>query len=83
MSEVQREISIIAYVKWNKGITLKYSELRKELISRGLKPSANNRGLGRQIKTAYDCAIQEDNQGIADCIANCFTDEDGKHIWKR
>lgn len=81
MNEVQREISIIAYINWNKfGGSMSYTKLREELNARGLHSNPNNRGLGRQIATAYDRAIQEKNQGIADCIANYFTNDAGKRL---
>ena len=82
MNTVQREISEIAYEKWNRGVKVSYSELRKELTLKGLKAGKNNRGLGRQIKTTYDRAVQEKNQGIADCIASCFTNDKGEYFWK-
>jgi hypothetical protein len=83
MSEIQREISKIAYDKWNKGITVTFSALRKTLLSMRLKPGTTDRALGQQIKAAYNHSIEEKNQGIADCIANCFTDENGELFWKR
>ncbi|MBK5247560.1 MAG: hypothetical protein JJE49_09885 [Peptostreptococcaceae bacterium] len=81
MSSIQREISNIAYNAWNNGKTYTVSELADELRNHGVTPG-NGRGLYRQISTTYACAVEEDNQGIADCIANCFTDDDGNYAWK-
>lgn len=80
MNKIQREISKIAYEAWNSGDTYTVSELADELYRRGFSPG-KGRGLYRQISTAYDRALEEDNQGVADCIANCFTDDDGEYIW--
>lgn len=81
MSGIQREISDIAYRAWNEGRTLDLFELSVELNQAGFN-SSPNRGLCRQIGTAYQRAVDEGNQGIADCIANCFTDEWGNHYWE-
>jgi hypothetical protein len=82
MSRIQREISEIAYDAWNNGDTYTVSELADELYQNGFEPG-NGRGLYRQISTTYDRAVDEGNQGIADCIANCFTDDYGNYVWQR
>lgn len=82
MNSIQRAISNIAYNAWNKGETYTVSELAEEFYQRGFTPG-NGRGLYRQISTTYNRAIEEGNQGIADCIANCFTDTDGNYVWQR
>lgn len=83
MNIIQRAISDIAEDRWNRGIRVTYSELREELNSKGLRAGKNNRGLGRQIKTAYDRAIQENNQDKANCIANCYTKDNGEYAWEK
>lgn len=80
MSAIQREISNIAYYKWNKGVKLTASELSTELIRRGFTPG-KKRGLFSQINSAYKRAKEEKNPGIANCIANCFTLNNGKYAW--
>lgn len=80
MSAIQREISNIAYNLWNNGETMTISELSEELESRGFNPG-NGRGLYKQISTTYSRAVEENNQGVADCIANCFTTDDGRYAW--
>jgi hypothetical protein len=82
MNSIQREISNIAYNAWNNGETYTVSELADELYEQGFTPG-HGRGLYRQISTTYDRAVEEGNQGIADCIANCFTDDDGNYVWQR
>lgn len=68
MNDIQRAISDIAYHAWNNGETLSLLELSIRLNAEGF-PSSPNRGLLRQISTAYDRAVKEGNQGVADCIA--------------
>ena len=80
MTPIQREISNIAYYKWNSGLKMTASELSTELIKRGFTPG-EKRGLFMQIYSAYKRCVEEKNQGIADCIVNCFTLNNGKYAW--
>ena len=81
MSTIQREIAKIAYEAYHNDIVMTVSELSDELEDRGFNPG-RGRGLFRQISTTYDRAIEEGDQGVADCIASCFTDDDGYYCWQ-
>ena len=81
MSPIQREIAEIAYDTYHNGETMTVSELSEELESRGFTPGSG-RGLFRQISTTYDRARQERDNGVADCIASCFTDDNGNYCWE-
>ena len=81
MSEIQRAIASIAYDTYHNDETMTVSELSEVLISRGYTPGSG-RGLYRQISTTYDRAKQERDYGLADCIASCFTDDDGNYCWQ-
>lgn len=76
MNPEMRAISEIACRSWNDGKCIKVSELRVMLSRAGLKPGAG-RGLFTQIRCAYKRAVEEGNQGIADCIACCYLKDDG------
>ena len=58
-----------------------FSELRKIMLLFGLNPSATNRGLASQVKATYYEVVNEKNQGMADCIANAFTKDNGDFAW--
>ena len=77
-----RFISVCGYLLANQGISMTFSELRKTMALLGLKPSATNRGLANQVKATYYEAVNEKNQGMADCIANAFTKDDGGYAWE-
>ena len=81
MSPIQREIAKIAYDTYHNGETKTISELSNELKARGFTPGIG-RGIYKQISSTYDRAVEEGDKGIADCIANCFTDNKGKYSWK-
>lgn len=82
MSKVQRMIASIAHESWNRGERMTVNELSSKLKSAGLKPG-KGRGLFSQITSTLHRAIKEKNQGIADCIANCFANNKGEHVWKK
>ena len=82
MNPEMRAISEIAYRSWNEGKCIKVSDLRAMLNRAGLKPGAG-RGLFTQIRCAYNRAVEEGNQGIADCIACCYLKDDGTYAYRR
>ena len=82
MSSVQREISTIAYLKWNAGEKMKVRDLVSTLRKDG--HSVNfDRGIYRIIATTYKNAKAEGNQGIADCIACCYIKDDGSYAYEK
>ena len=83
MNPEMRAISEIAYRSWNEGNQhIKVSELRAMMSRAGLKPGTG-RGLFTQIRWAYKRAVEEGNQGIADCIACCYLKDDGTYAYRR
>lgn len=82
MNAVMRAITEIAYTVWNNyGRHIKPSELRRIIRTRHGLVAGERRGLFTQIRYAYHYAVEEGNQGIADCIASCFIKENGEYAY--
>lgn len=82
MSSIQREISTIAYLKWNKGEKMKVRDLVKVLRKNGHRIGFN-RGIYKIIAITHKNARAEGNQGIADCIACCYIKDDGSYAYEK
>ena len=82
MNDNQFYISIRAQKLCREHQTETYDKLRNAMFAEGLNPGTTNRALGRQISTAYDHAVKEKNQGVADCIALAYTDKSNEYLWE-
>lgn len=78
-----RIIVNIAFKGWNKdGGSMTYEQLKESLKNFYCSIYKTNRGLASGISAAYRKAVKENNQGIADCIANFYVNYKGEHVWK-
>ena len=82
MNQIQKKIAEKAYENAHSGKTMPMNELAEELCKDGFKSTAN-RGLARQVATTYSQAKREQNLGVANNIAETFTDDNGEYLYDR